>query len=354
MSTQTQKGYRHFTDDEIRRANCVSLIDLSRQYGFELENGGNKALHAKKSGGLYIFKESNRFYHWTADEKGGPIDFVMKYGNVNYPEAVAQLIGERYESYIQPVVPYEKEEKGPLIIPEKAKNFKRAYWYLVSIRGIEPEIVSVLMNEKKVYQEAKYGNCVFIGYDENQNLKYCSMRGTYKDKAFKMDVTNSDKSFPFVIEGKSDLVFVCESPIDAMSHATLAKLHGHDWKQDHRISLGCTWDGALDRYLQWHPEIKKIVFALDNDYLAKDKDNSFRNWGQMAATKCCDKYSEKGYEVAIHRPYLNDFSEDLVATRKGKSSEDLVRMREEELKAEFEKDAIDETNMDSEREEIEP
>ena len=52
------------------------------------------------------------------------------------------------------------------MIPNKAENFKRVYWYLISMRGIEPEIVSALMNEKKVYQEAKYGNCVFVGYDE--------------------------------------------------------------------------------------------------------------------------------------------------------------------------------------------
>jgi hypothetical protein len=109
-----------------------------------------------------------------------------------------------------------------VIIPDKAENFKRTYWYLISIRGIEPEIVSVLMNEKKVYQEAQYGNCVFVGYDESGIPKYCSMLGTYTDKAFKMDAVNSDKSYPFVIGGKSDMVFVCESPIDAMSHATFA------------------------------------------------------------------------------------------------------------------------------------
>ena len=348
-----QKVYRHFTDEEIKRANSVSLIDLARQYGFELENGGNKALHAKKSGGLYIFKDSNRFYHWTADEKGGPVDFVMKYGNITYQEAVAQLIGERYEAYVRETISYEKEEKGPIVLPDKAENFKRAYWYLVSLRGIEPEIVSVLMNEKKVYQEAKYGNCVFVGYDENQLPKYCSMRGTYANKAFKKDVTNSEKTYPFILEGKSDLVFVCESPIDAMSHATFAKLYGHDWRQDHRISLGCTWDGALEKYLQWHPEIKRIVFALDNDYLAKDKDNCYRNWGQLAAAKWCDKYSEKGYEVALHKPHLNDFSEDLVETRKGKSPEELVRMREEALRAEFEKDAIEESNFEADYEGIE-
>jgi len=55
MQTQTRKAYRHFTEEEIQRANCVSLIDLARQYGFELENGGRKALHAKKIGWVVHF-----------------------------------------------------------------------------------------------------------------------------------------------------------------------------------------------------------------------------------------------------------------------------------------------------------
>ena len=356
MQGQTQKVYRHFSEEEIQRANSVSLIDLARQYGYKLENGGRKAFHAEKSGGLYIFKDSNRFYHWAANEKGGPIDFVMKMDNITYPESVAKLLGESYEPYIQKIISYEKkEEKGPLMIPNKAENFKRVYWYLISMRGIEPEIVSALMNEKKVYQEAKYGNCVFVGYDEADIPKYCAMRGTYGDKAFKMDSVNSDKSYPFVIEGKSDLLFVCESPIDVMSHASFAKLYGHDWRQDHRISLGCVWDGALERYLQWHPEIKKIVFSLDNDYLAKDKDGCYRNWGQLAAGKWCDKYSEKGYKIAVHRPHLNDFNQDLIETRKGKTAAELDVMREVELKTEFDKEAVDEPNQESDMEEdIEP
>ncbi|HEX9060013.1 MAG TPA: DUF3991 and TOPRIM domain-containing protein [Clostridia bacterium] len=350
MTTKTQKSYRHFTDEEIQRANSVNLLDLARQYGFQLEKGGRKAMHAKKSGGLYIFKESNRFYHWTADEKGGPIDFVMKYGSATYQEAVAMLLGERYESHIRESVAYIKEEKGAVILPDKAENFKRSYWYLISIRGIDPQIVSALMNEKKIYQEAKCGNCVFVGYDETGTAKYCSMRGTYGDKPFKMDAVNSDKSYPFAIEGKGNILFVCESPIDAMSHATLAGMYKKDWKDDHRISLGCTWDGALEKYLSWHPEINKIVFALDNDYLAKDKDGYYKNWGQLASIKWCEKYSEKGYEVAIHKPHLKDFNQDLLGIREGKTPADLDGIREKELRIEFEKDAVDENSS----EEFEP
>lgn len=352
MRAEKQKLHRHFTDEEVKRANSVNLIELAQQYGYRLENGGRKAFHVQKSGGLYIFKQSNRFYHWANDEKGGPIDFVMKQENITYPEAAAKLIGESFTTHIMDTADKcVKQDKEQIILPEKAHNFKKVYWYLITIRGIDPEIVSALMNEKKVYQEAKYGNCVFIGYDETNIPKFCSMRGTYGDKAFKIDAVNSDKGYPFVIEGKSNLLFVCESPIDAMSHASFAKLYGNDWRQDHRISLGCTWDGALERYLQWHPEIKKIVFSLDNDYLAKDKDGCYRNWGQLAANKWCDKYSEKGYEVAIHLPHLKDFNQDLIETRKGRAITELDAMREAELRSEFEKDAVEELNQETEVEE---
>lgn len=344
---------RHFTDEEIERANRVGLVELAQRYGFKLENGGRKALHAKDSGGLYIFKDNNRFYHWTSDTKGGAIDFVMKFDNKTFAEAVEQLIGKSYEPYIRDRTAYMKEERGPLVLSEKAQNFKRAYWYLVSVRGIEPEVISLLMNEKKIYQEAKYGNCVFVGYDRDNNPKYCAMRSSSEKSSFKMDAVNSDKSYPFYYEGKSDTVIVSESPIDLMSHATLSRMYGQDWKQDHRLSLGCTWDGALERYLKDHHEIRKIVFALDNDFNARDKDGKRApNYGQMAAEKYCKNYGEKGYSCAIHRPHLKDFNQDLVEVRKGKKPEELDAMRESILEGEFEKDVVEDP-PDEQEEELE-
>ncbi len=335
--------YCHFTDEEIQKANSVSLLELAKQYGFEPENGGRKAVHLKNSGGLYIFPETNRFFHWTGEKKGGPVDFVMAQENLAFPEAVAKLIGEDFVTPIRDVKPYQKPPKEPLVLPEKAQNFKRAYWYLISVRGIEPEIVSHFMNRKMIYQEAKYGNCVFVGYDTDGTAKYCALRSSSEKSSFKMDAVNSDKSYPFYHEGKSDLLIASESPIDLMSHASLAKVYyGLDWTQDHRISLGCLWNGALERYLQSHPEIKRIVFAVDNDYLSRNKDGVLTNWGQQAAAKWCHKYGEKGYECAIHRPHLKDFNKDLTEMRKGRTPDDLDHQRESELQAEFEKDAVEE------------
>lgn len=349
--TQTAANTLHFTEEQIEQANRVSLDMLAQKYGFKLENGGRKAFHAENSGGLYIFKDSNRFYHWTSGDKGGAIDFVMKYSGKTFPEAVAELIGQSYEPYVRERMPYIKQEKGPLILPEKAQNFKRVYWYLVSVRSIEPEVVSLLMNQKKIYQEAKYNNCVFVGYDRDNLPKYCALRSTSEKSSFKMDAANSDKSFPFYTEGKSETVIVSESPIDLMSHATLAKMHGQDWKMDHRISLGCTWDGALERYLKEYPKIRKIVFALDNDFNARDRDgNRAPNYGQVAAEKYCTKYEEQGYACAIHRPHLKDFNQDLTEIRKGKSPKELDAIRLSILEAEFEHEARDDPEEESEDE----
>jgi len=270
-----------YTKEQIAQANSVNLIDYAAMHGYMLENGGSKSLHVKHSGGLYLFKDSNRFYHHTTEKTGGMIDFVMQFEGKDFLQAVEHLTNERPNigDYVPPAIPV-KKERGEMSLPDKAPNVKRVYWYLCTARGIEPEIVSKLMTEKKIYQQADKGNCVFVGYDENKVPKYCSKRGTSPERPYKGDQDNSDKSYPFSMEGTSNRLYVTESPIDLMSHASLSKMHNIDYLRDHRISLGCLSDRALEWYLKQHPEIKQIVFALDNDVDGKAPDGSPCNHGQ--------------------------------------------------------------------------
>ena len=116
-------AYQKFTEDEIRQANSVDILSLARGYGYEPEKAGRKAVHMKHSGGLYIFPENNRFFQWTGPDdgiKGGAIDFVMREENLSFPEAVGKLIGKEYAAEARQVTPYEKKERGPLALPEKA------------------------------------------------------------------------------------------------------------------------------------------------------------------------------------------------------------------------------------------
>ena len=177
------------------------------------------------------------------------------------------------------------------------------------------------------------------------------MRAARENSSFKMDATGSDKSYPFFHEGESDLLIVTEAPIDLMSHASItADFYGRDWMVDHRISTGCLWNGAIDRYLESHPQIRRLVFAVDNDYLARDKSGQFRNWGQLTAAKWVREYTGRGFQCAVHVPHLNDFNTDLVAMRAGRTVEDLDRQRMEELAAEFDKNAVEEAESEQEME----
>lgn len=299
-----------FTKEQIRSANQVNLIEFAKSQGYVLENGGRRAYHAKQSGGLYFFKDSNRYFHFSSNTHGGAIDFAMHFCRMTFKEAVAYLLELDLP---QKAVASSTKKRGRLILPDKAPNYRRVAWYLTQIRGIAPEIVSLLMHEKKLYQQDKTGNCVFVGYDQEGVAMYCSMRGSTPNKPFKQDKEYSDKSYPFHLCGHSESkrVYVCESPIDAMSRATIAKILGQDWKAAHNISLGCLSDQALERFLQYNP-MKEIVFCLDNDANATYSNGTpAPNWGQEAALKFASKYADLGYETVIETPRDKDLNEDL-------------------------------------------
>jgi hypothetical protein len=303
--------YALFTKEQIRTANQVSLIEFAKSQGFTLENGGRRAYHAKQSGGLYFFKDSNRYFHFSSDTHGGTIDFAIQFCGMTFKEAVAYLMELEMP---RKVVASSIKERGQLILPNRAPNFRRVAWYLTQVRGIAPEVVSLLMHEKKLYQQAKTGNCVFIGYDQDGVARYCSMRGTSPNKPFKQDRENSDKSYPFHLCGypDSERVYVCESPIDAMSRATIEKMRGQEWKAAHYISLGCLSDQALERFLQYK-QIKEIVFCLDNDANATYSNGSpAPNWGQKAALSFETKYTGLDYVTTNEKSEGKDMNEDLL------------------------------------------
>lgn len=221
--------------------------------------------------------------------------------------------------------------RGELKLPEKAATYSNLYWYLITKRCIDKEIVYKLTNEKKIFQDIKR-NCVFVAFDKDNKPRYASARGTGVQN-FKGDLVNSDKSYPFEMKGSNARLFVFEAPIDAMSHATLLKKAGVDWKIDNRISLGGLSEAALDRYLSENLHIKQIVFGLDNDFEARHPiTKELTNHGQEAVKRMAAKYSVKGYDVKRilpHMPY-KDFNAELTA----RSQEEMLENTKEDMTCE--------------------
>lgn len=306
----------------------TNLIDFAVQNGFEIEKGDANTVHVKHSGGLYLFKHGRGYKCFSEQAPSGMkrniITFVQEYmGAKDFKSAVEIILGCRaYEQTEHYVPPTEKKPRGDLVLPPKAKNFNRTIAYLTQTRGIDKEIVYAMINQGKVYQAVTekngytFQNCAFVGFDENSKPRYCALRAPSADSSFRQDVEHSDKTYGFCMEGRSNRVYEFEAPIDAMSHATLCKLNGIDWQEDHRVAEGCLSDKALYRYLERHPEIDEIVFCYDNDVDGVLPDGTPHNHGQVRAELSAGIFADLGYTTFIQTPVNKDFNLDLLALRK--------------------------------------
>ena len=187
----------------------------------------------------------------------------------------------------------EIEPPKPLILPEKSGIPLKLYDYLCIKRGIDSDVVNTLIQREMLYEDRR-GNVVFVGYDEHNKARFATLRGTGGD--FRGDCAGSDKRYGFhtAVCAPSDCLYIFESPIDLMSHATLAILEYGDktaWEYDRRLSLAGTSDTAIPIFLNQHKTVKELVFCLDNDPA-----------GHKAAATMARKYAENGYRARIALP----------------------------------------------------
>ena len=312
-------GVMPFTEEQMKQVFATNLIDFAVQNGFEIEKGDRNTVHVKHSGGLFLFKHGRGYYCFSTGQKGNIIDFAKEYlGAMDFKSAVEMILGCEAYAMTKPLVePVEKKKREKLILPEKDKSYDRTIAYLIQTRGIDKEIVYDMIKKEKVYgartvhNGQSFHNCAFVGYDEKNEPRYCSLRSPSTYYKFQQDVENSDKTYGFCMEGTSNRVYEFEAPIDAMSHATLCKFYGIDWRKDHRVAEGGLLDEALKRYLALHKEITEIVFCYDNDREGVDAKGNPRNHGQIKAKESALYFAELGYQVAIQTPKNKDFNLDL-------------------------------------------
>lgn len=315
MPQQVGRRTMPFTEEQMRQIYGTNIIDFAIAQGFEVEKGDRATVHVKNSGGLYLFKHGRGFYCFSEEKGGDIVDFAMRYLGLDKIGAMEAILGSRAYELTSPAVPrQEKAPRGTLILPPRDEDDRRVFAYLTKTRRIDPEIVREMMRQGRVYQTRQETggkirrNCAFVGYDEEGIPRYCALRGPSADSSFRQDVEHSDKTYGFVMEGKSGRVYAFEAPIDAMSHATLCKMQGVDWRRDYRVSEGCLSGRALRRFLELHPEVREIVLCYDNDVDGKLVDGTPHNHGQERAEQEKAYFASQGYAVCIQTPCEKDFN----------------------------------------------
>lgn len=191
------------------------------------------------------------------------MDYLVKVRGMNFTGAVESLCG--YRSPPPPTRAERPEPAKSFSLPE-ARVCPSAVVSYLQERGIDSEIIGMCIQSGTLYESQKYQNCVFVGKDREGRARSASLRGT-RDR-FRLETAGSDKRYSFAVQAASPdcpRLAVAESPIDALSLATLMKQAGKAWQGYHYLSLGGTGPRAMLQFLHDYPKITKISLCLDND-----------------------------------------------------------------------------------------
>jgi hypothetical protein len=292
----------------------VSILEYAQTLGLTPNpvNSAGTEYTLKEQDSVRIDATQNLFFRHSTGQGGSIIDFVEMEQQVNTREALSILRGfiRGRRPYLEiSMRPVERQSRPPVkkefVLPRPAQGkFNRVFAYLGTTRGIDAGIVLELIHRNMLYEDESH-NCIFVGYDKENNAAYGMRRGTLTDKGFKGEVKASTKDCSFFVDNHSPSLFVTESPIDSASIMTLLKINGRDHQKYSYLSLGGVSTRAL-AYRLPEGKFRRIYLALDNDAAGRQGKEGIREFLRKAGFKG---------EVVDKPPALKDFNDDLMHIR---------------------------------------
>lgn len=293
MKNQTE--YIPFTQEQKQRAAGTDLAAFLLSQGVELKRCGSEMLW--EDGGRVTIR-GNLWYSQYEQVGGNAVQFVQKFYNKSYTDAVQMLLDEK----IEPLIVERKEQKEKHFeLPKPNKDMRQVFAYLLKSRFIDRDVIKYFAHEKLLYESEDHHNCVFVGVDENGVPRHAHKRGTYTlGESFKGNVDDCDSRYSFHYTGTSNRIYAFEAPIDMLSFITLHKVN---WQEHSYVSLCSVADHALVQMLKDNPQINKIYLCLDHDSAGIESEWRIRH-----------HLNELGYQdVSFVRPKYKDWNEILKA-----------------------------------------
>lgn len=290
MSTQ----YIHFTDEQKEQARQTDLVSLLRSQGETVKRSGKE--YEWKDGSQKVTIRGNLWFHQYEQKGGDAIDFVRRFYNKSYPEAMEYLLGGNGGTLITspPVV----KEIKPFKLPPKNDTMRRVYAYLANTRGIDGDVLNAFVKAGMIYESSDYHNAVFVGYDTDGIARHAHKRGTGQNSTFRGNIDSCIPEYSFHWNGKSDRLYLFEAPIDMLSFISMNK---NGW-QSHSYAAGCcVSDRVMWQMLKDNPNIHTVCLCMDND-----------DAGQKANKRIADKLKEKEIQSEILVPNRKDWNEVLL------------------------------------------
>lgn len=301
--------YIHFTEEQKTQARQTDIVSLLKSQGEAVKRSGSE--YEWKDGSQKVTIRGNLWYHQYDRVGGDAIDFVRRFYNKSYPEAMEYLLGN--DSGVLITAPPVVKEKKSFELPKPYRNMDRVKNYLHYVRGIDEDIVEIFADINMIYESADYHNAVFVGFDKNGIPRHANKRGIGRGSTFKGNAESSMDEFAFHRIGKGKSLYLFEAPIDMLSFISM---HKENWK-NHSYAASCSVsDRVLFQCLNDYPHIEKVYLCLDSD-----------EPGQTAADRISTKLFALGIESEILVPIHNDWNEDLLLpNEKMKESENQCQV----------------------------
>lgn len=294
------------TKNDIENANMMDIASYLKTQGISIKRVGSAYEWESPIGKVSI--KGNRWYSQYEMVGGYPINFVMKYFNLEFKDAVSSLLGN---SYTLKLDTYEREEKKTkkFVIPKKNDSMSRVFFYLRDERCIDERIINVFTKAGLLFEDAEFHNAIFVGKNAEGQIKHIHKRSTIKDSTFKGNAEASDPECSFNWRGKSNRLFVFEAPIDMLSYISL---HQEGWKHHSYVALCSTAGIAALKLLKDNSNIDTVYLCLDND-----------NAGAVGSERIAEQIHSFGeYKIWRLFPQNKDWNEDI-------QSQNIVDNKEE-------------------------
>lgn len=291
--------YINFTKEQREQARRTDLANFLISQGEKVKKSGSE--YEWLDGSQKVTIRGHLWYHQYEQKGGDAIDFVRRFYNKDYAEAVEMLLnGSGGQIITSP--PIEIRCKN-FELPQKNDRMSRLFSYLLLTRGIDKDVLYEFVRRKMIYESADYHNAVFVGYDTNGKPRHAHKRGTVTSNPYKGNVAGSQPEYSFHFNGTSDRLYLFEAPIDMLSFISI---HKENWK-NHSYGASCSVsERVLFQCLKDNPNIKKVYLCFDNDQA-----------GQLANKRIAEKLNKMNIQNEILIPIHKDWNEDLTLSEKG-------------------------------------
>lgn len=296
--------YINFTKEQREQARRTDLADFLISQGEKVKKSGSE--YEWLDGSQKVTIRGHLWYHQYEQKGGDEVDFVRRFYNKDYAEAVEMLLNNGGGQIVN-LQTTEREQK-PFILPPRNDRMSRVFSYLLLTRGIDKDVLFEFVRNKMIFESADYHNAVFVGYDSNGKPRHAHKRGTVMSNPYKGNVAGSQPEYSFHFNGTSEKLFLFEAPIDMLSYISM---HKENW-QEHSYAASCSVSGrVLFQCLKDNPNIKNVFLCFDNDEA-----------GRTANKRMAEKLNSMNIQNEILIPTHKDWNEDIL---NGERTDEICR-----------------------------